>query len=645
MIRRLSHIFCALVLGCCTVIAQGVRDSKGRDFWIGVPPNDHSSGGALSPFISLLIDCDVAATVEVTGRSRNGVIDRRSLAISAGTVEEVRFSSAPYELMGVVTPNGATNDCERVSPASIHVSSTEDITVYAVLREDKTSDAWLVLPTDALGTEYRVMSYASNAVVDTVFGRVRFTELYASEFVVVGTEDGTDVSITLSVDRSAAQNNRTLQTRLNAGESFLVQARVTATRQNDDLTGSLVRSSKPVAAIGAHRRATVPILSESPSRDCLVEQVPPTDTWGKNIIVPPLFPARDQLISGPRDVPQCRVLATEDATTISINGAPPFQRDGGQFTDVELRQALSILSTKPILVSILDRSANRTVTTNPRSGDPSLIIIPPREQYLSSYRVVNVEPEENGTPVYTQHQITCIVPLSAVSTLLLDGAQTAPAIPVPGTNDAFVHFSVGRGVHTLQCDSAFGVIVYGYGPAESYGYTGGMAFERLYVPRIRLRVLDVAGFPGEQNAIVVIVDSIDNISNFQLSGVRELTATIDFNPSNFVPADTRTFTKQFDSLSVGDTVAVRWGVHVLGTDSVSASTLSNILWSNGAALVDIATTIVNGNVRTKGICTSPTARLFDPTVVRLAVPRFYDLTGKFVGYSTSGLPVGIYVQR
>ncbi|MBC8124226.1 MAG: hypothetical protein H7X70_00705, partial [Candidatus Kapabacteria bacterium] len=214
------------------------------------------------------------------------------------------------------------------------------------------------------------------------------------------------------------------------------------------------------------------------------------------------------------------------------------------------------------------------------------------------------------------------------------------------------------GSHALQCDSTFGIIIYGYGPAESYGYTGGMAFERLYIPSVTLRVLDVAGRAGDVDTMVAIVDSINNVVDLRLSGATVLSGTVNMDLTTYIPnfaliADPSTlqgavpFTFTFDSLEVGDTIAVVPGRHALGRDSVTSSTLRNIVWQTGATdSVDIKTTIIQGRVITLDVCIDQQPRLFDPSQSALTRQRlYYDVLGKCVGSSLEGLPKGIYFHR
>ena len=660
MARILVLVLCILLSSFSTAIAQQLRDTYGNDFWIAVPPNDHSSIGNRDPSIlSVFVVCNEPTTLRFESQKRDGTAFNSTINIPGAAVWELRFATSDYELRGVTTPGGQCVDCEEPIPSSIHVTTSTEVTVYAVIRDDNTSDAWIVLPTDALGTDYVVSTYASSAEADTTFFSRTFTSAFPSQFLVIATEDSTVVTVQLPVNRSASAEGDFRSVVLQRGDTYLVQAYVSAQRQNDDLTGSRVRATKPIAVLGAHFRAQVPILTEQASRDCLVEQLPSTDVWGKRVVVPPLVPPTDIRRVSASDVSIVRILASSTSTGLTINGNPVAVLGAGAYLDVPLvNDPLDITATNPILVTIIDRSANRQNGAG-RSGDPSLIVVPPVEQFLSSYRVTSIEPRQSGVAFYTQHKISCIVPLSHARSLTLDGAATPAAVPIPGTTLGYVQCDVERGIHRLTCDTTFGIIVYGYGPAESYGYTGGMAFERLYTPVVVLRAVDRRGRPGSADTLFCVVDSISSEQEVRLSGARTVRGTLSFDATMFVPVDAQGIRRDslrshvqweytFDSLVVGDTIGRVPGAHVLGSDTASVIDIYESAWyaGNGDSLF-VRSDERDGVLRTDGICLDGTTpRLFDPT--RPQVPRqrrYYDIRGRYIGSSLEGQPPGVYFER
>lgn len=635
---------CILLLFCVALstlpsAAQELesRDTRGRDFWLAFPPNDHPSNvdeAALNVYLS----SDVSTQATVWARTRNGQIDERTFTIDAGSVVKVDFLPSFLELRTALYPTGSTGDAEIASPASVHVTSTDEITVYASIREERTSDAWVVLPTDALGTEYRVLSYPSDARADTVFVPI-LTTAYPSQFVVVATEDSTEITMELSTTGSRVDPNRSSrQVLLQRGESYLVQANVTVTRQNDDLTGSLIRSTKPVVVLSSHRRAQVPIRNDNASRDMLVEQVPSVDTWGKSFVVPPLNPPSDASTSGGTTTPRLRILAHTDSTQVSISPGASAVLSAGAVLDIPLTEAVTVTGSEPILVGIVDRTANEGAAGLNLSGDPSLIIVPPQEQFLTSYRIISIEPRSVVDPQYREHFITVSAPIGA--TITIDGQAIPPLSPLPTLPTyGYSHVTVASGAHVVASDSLCGVIAYGYGPAESYGYTGGMAFERLYQPTVALRVLDTTAAAGQGMALVVVVDTILQQPTFDALGIASLQATLSYDRTIFVPqaggAPSQqqrgeiSFNHTFDSIAIGDTVAVIPGTAVLGRIAVDTVTITSASWFDDAGQRVSPTVITRpGVVTISNICVAGgRTRLFDPFTTAPVV-RIYDVMGR-----------------
>jgi hypothetical protein len=343
-----------------------------------------------------------------------------------------------------------------------------------------------------------------------------------------------------------------------------------------------------------------------------------------------------------------------------VNSQPPYLLNKGAFWDLPLDQALVFSATKPILAAIIDRSANASQSSR-LTGDPSMLIVPPVEQYLRSYIVGSVGPNSSGRQIYTTHNITVIVPTVAVPSLTLDGGPNFTSVTsVLGTAYSVASARVSPGAHRVRSDSALGIFVYGYGPAESYGYTGGMAFERLYDPVIRLKALNAAGTPGKRDTITVIIDSVDRRNTEALAGIRSLRFRLRFDATSFVMRQageldsTRSqYTLRLSTTVVtikpGDTLAQIVGNHTLGLADSSAIEVDSATWYSGDRRpLSIITTYVPGELRTLGVCEADNRqRLFDPRKPLPAImrPGYYDIRGAYVGESLDDMAPGVYFRR
>lgn len=629
--RFVSLIMIALLLivaASSYTSAQGLRDSKGTDFWLAFPPNDHATSRNPGLYIYLTAERPTKATI--TGLRRNGSTFRTD--VNLPNANEMILVDLPYQDFELRSHDYMTDqrgDDERVTPFSFHIVSDDEITVYAASREFVTTDAWLILPTDVLGTDHRIMSYPSLVtVVDTPFGQV--LSAFPSQFVVVATQDSTDITIDAAPGRTSTGQGGRRTARLNKGETYLVQAWASMNDLTDDLTGSQVRSTRPIVVISGHMRARAPLASTNTSRDILIEQVLPVDTWGKDCIIVPPRPPADAVYTNPNDAPLYRILAGDDGTMVSINGLLPIRIDAGRWIEGQLRQPIVVSATEPVLCAIIDRSSSDGSVLNSRNGDPFLLIVPPTEQYLSGYTVVNIEPQPGFNPVYNEHTLTVVCANGSTASLRVDGiSPNVNYIPIPGTRHSYAHIPVDNGSHTVVCDSAFGISIYGYGPAESYGYTGGMAFERLYKPYYVLKVNDIAGAPGDASAIAVTFEGVSDTAVYSAFHPKRLSFRLHWNDALFVPeagtstritASTfeRTYSIDIDSLSginVGDTLVRIPGRIVMGPVESDSSLLLEPTWYDDQNLsIAIRTVVDQGSITVDSLCRDGKVRLFDPSV-------------------------------
>jgi hypothetical protein len=370
-------------------------------------------------------------------------------------------------------------DNETVSQRAINIVSNEPITVYAIDYADKSCEAFVVLPNEALGNEYYVMSFQSDGKKENAFGETFLTnQSTPSQFAVVATEDSTNVTIT---PRAATHKNRRdiQKIVLNKGEVYLVQAYISTSQLNNDLTGSHISADKPVAVFAGHQRATTPKgivdLSNNggyqynPSRDCLIEQMIPTNFWGKNTIVTPFA-------AGSNDKNEFnnfyRIMACRDSTYILINNELVDTLNAGEFYEADLVAAF-VASNRPILVAQYARTEGyRSSNSSNYIGDPLLIMTPPIEQYKQSYTVVNSQVRS----YFVQQYLNIVAPDTATSDVYIDGVQVLASnfIKLKDIEFSYAKVRTTSGTHNITSGSPISVQVYGYGNAVSYGYLGGM---------------------------------------------------------------------------------------------------------------------------------------------------------------------------
>lgn len=461
-------------------------DTKGTDFWLAYPPNYHNHRRSSNPYQRLgdSLYIFIAAEEPTSGRIEYWDVNSKKHVYNFNitNINQVHTFKVPYlnfEVFGYNDSGQFTtggNSCEKVVKRAFHVTSEKDITIYGHSQAVMTSESFMVFPTDVIGDHYFVMSYNS----DGHPGYSQYTQPSTpSQFLVVATEDSTSVQIMPSTETYRNGNNK--QTvMLDRGEVYLVQAKIDQQGTHRDLTGTEIIASKPVAVFGSHQRTPFPKQNDlGPSRDILLEQMPPTKVWGTTAFITPYANVQSEMPAPDR----FRVLASNDNTEVYINGSLHSVLNRGEFLEEGIWEPAELTSSQPVLVAQYRRSSNDA--SQQYIGDPFMMIIPPFEQFDHKYRFINLQAYEfeiiiHGSPVYRQvyeeQYITIITTKKNINTLRIDGGSVSQNQfeQIAQTDYYYADIAVSDGVHYAEADDIFGLYVYGMGVANSYGYVGGM---------------------------------------------------------------------------------------------------------------------------------------------------------------------------
>ncbi len=502
---------------------QAANDSKGVDFWLTFQENyDRGQGEPLTLTLFLTGGTNTNGTVAIPGLGFT-----KSFSITVGTVTSV------------VVPNGAMQTtADGVGNNGIHVTAAREVTVYGLSRRKYTTDAYLGLPTDILGTEYFAMTYSNNTLTP--------------QLSVVATQSGTTVTITPKVTVGSRSAGTPYTINLNQGQTYQL-------RGGSDLTGTLITANKPIAAFSGHQCANIPVGYDA--CDHIVEQLTPTSAWGKDFVTMPLATRTKG--------DTFRFVAATNGTQISVNGGSAINLNRGQFSERVISDPARITANNPILVAQFSNGSEFDGVTS----DPFMVLIPPYEQFLTNYTVT--------TPAtgFAKNFINVVAPNAAIGAITLDGT----AIPVdsyqsiPGTNYSGAKVTVTLGAHNLAGAFPFGITVYGFDSYDSYGYPGGMSLS----PVALATTLTVAPKTASKSvgAYHCVTATVKDQNAVPLPGVRVDFAVTGVNP-NAGPATSNasgqaqycytgntqgndTITARVGTLS--DTAAITWGPFVAET--------------------------------------------------------------------------------
>jgi IgGFc binding protein/Bacterial Ig-like domain (group 1) len=415
--------------GAATAVAP--QTTQGTDFWLTFEGN-YDGGSNLYLFAAG--DTATSGTV-----SEPGISFSQTFTVTPGTVTQVTLPSDGQDL---------TSD--TVGDYGIHVTADAPVSVYGLNTEEYTTDGFLGLPTDILGQHYIVEAYTNDIG-------------YGSQFSVVGTANGTNVTIVPSETVGDHQAGTPYTVQLNQGQTYQLND---ADVSGGDLTGTDITSDQPVAVFGGNNCADVP--PGYVACNTLTEELTPVTAWGTSFVTEPL---------ATRSADTFRFLASEDDTTVQVNGTTVATLNAHAFFETTLSAASVITSDKPIFVTQFSNGGDYDGTQT----DPFSVTIPPYGQFLNSY-TVTTEPD-GADPAIDANYINVVAPTSEVGSVTLDGA----AIPasdfsaIGGSSFSGAQVPVAFGSHVLSGSLPFGITVYGFGDYDGYGYPGGFTLSPIAV--------------------------------------------------------------------------------------------------------------------------------------------------------------------
>ncbi len=485
--RRLSCLAIALALllaaglvplPATTPAAQAATDSKGTEFWLTFPENLASA-----PELSLFITGQTATT---------GTVSIPVLSFSSN------FSVTPGAVTTVSIPASATlTSSDVVESKGIRVVAGAEVTVYGLNRFQATTDAYLGLPTDILGTEYISLGYKNVGIVN------------GTEFALVATQDGTQVTITPAVTTGIRSAGVPYTISLNTGQTY--QLKNTGSAPND-LSRSVISSNKPVAVFGGHQCANIPNVNTL-ACDHIVEQLPPTTTWGTSFATMPLATRQNG--------DTFRFVASQNGTTVKVNGSTVATLNRAELHEQLIVGPAFVTADKPILVAQYSNGS----TFDGVTSDPFMMLIPPYEQFLAQYTVT--------TPAtgFSQNFINLVVPNAAVGAVTLDGTAIPASqfVAIGSSGFSGTQRAVALGAHNLAGPLPFGTFMYGFASFDSYGYPGGMSLSE--VARVTSVALAPKTATNPVNTQHCVTATVRDQSNAPLPDIRVDFAVTGVNPT------------------------------------------------------------------------------------------------------------------
>lgn len=366
----------------------------------------------------------------------------------------------------------------------IEVITDKKTIVYAMNHTGASSDAYAALPVANWGKEYVIVSTANDSYLPA--DRFPDTVSRSSEFMIMASEDSTLVQFRPKATTVAGfDTNDLVSIYLMKGQSYLVMSSQQQTRGLGDLTGTIVRSDKPIGVLSGHVRTAIPVYIDEPlrydrrgdSKDHLAEMLMPTKIWGLNHISTPFS------INSTGDY--IRVVSIQPNTKVTAFGNNTF-RDFELVNPGDIEDFYPVgvpvvwIADKPIQIAqIMPSSAYDDLG---QKFDPCMVIVPPLEQFVSRIlcEVPRTPAGRYGEPF--SNFVNLICERSAITTLTLDGTLLMSLYPrlydqqIPGTQYNWLVIPIKPGVHSFKADTGkFSGIMYGTLIDDSYALSLGLS--------------------------------------------------------------------------------------------------------------------------------------------------------------------------
>lgn len=425
----------------------------------------------------------------------------------------VRIDLPQREVDGTMGQNGAyhmgSGSGSFVSSHAFRIVSTGPVVAYQFnpIVQQFSNDASVLIPVQALGSDYYVIGWPTANPCGPPSGPLHMDSIPDHTAVtVVGVLPDTDVSVMPTHPVKATGGPSGMQIAATARGAAIdasigpydvinlesdqpeveIQECFDYLDRDGDFTGTVVRSSKPVAVFTSLERgiglggAEPPDPPDWDGNDCctdhMEEQMLPTTALGWQFTV-----NRSPIRStdpGYVEPDLYRILGTVDGTVVTTNLPGPYDTirvNAGQQKTFHAYRGFTAKSEggAVVLAQVL---VSQGLIPQGGIGDPDLVVFPPAEQQRDHYLFL-------VPPTWEQNYMALAVPEGAQVSVdglgldLMAGCYDGEIGEMEGTMFRQVTCAVGEGAHRVESDRPLGLTVYGYYNVGSYAYPGGSDLE------------------------------------------------------------------------------------------------------------------------------------------------------------------------
>ena len=466
----------------CSLVPD--ETNEGTEFYVGFFRNRFGTVGEqedIDPVVCIMTRDTRRTHVDVS--SIRGRIQRINLN-SVGQVECVNIP------IGFVVFDSTEESTEDSLFKGIHIQALlgRRIAVFGQNEEVASNDGYVALPiiSRPAGSSYEYIGASVHGDVGSA------GEAKDSVVLIVGTENDTEIivepapQLTAGIPHSLASNGRffnnpafTNTVIIQKFQTFYLQVR------GGDISGTRIIANKPISVFSGHECANIPLMS-GPC-DMLIEQVPPVDTWGTEVVTIPLIT---------RSADTIKVFASQASTTVSVirtdissgmvTSDPSFTLDRNGFMELVISDYTLIQANNSIGIFQFSRSFR---TDNVLNSDPFMLWVPSCEQYRDSYVVAPLpfDPSIEGTTVgrvayanYTNIAVPAEYFNASMITVNNNPINASAFRAIRRSDNSIWGYGAqltldegGQVIRHQDTNAVLSVTMYGFSNQQSWGCTGG----------------------------------------------------------------------------------------------------------------------------------------------------------------------------
>ncbi len=462
------------------------KSTKGKEFIVAIPPNELPG-----------IEEDFAVEAYISS-NKNSSVNIRIPYLNIDRDFDI-YADTPLvinnDLINQFDHRLELRDNSRSK--AVFISSEDSISVSVFNSKYVTSEGYTAFPVESWGTEYRHMAYYDNY---REYGALWWQEKVRRNagFIIIASEDDTKCEITLQGVGTPEVNGKKIGEKieftLNRGETRLVNTR-SYRNGRDDISGTMIKSDKPVGVISYHLRTNLPSTQDDfyNGLDHLSEWLMPVESWGSN------FFTTDLIDSDKGDF--FRVMSSEDNTELSVISYHPVTgnviyeeefklNDAGEFWEYNndftgqnpkgIRGLTKWSADKPVL--LMQYSYSASWYDNSNKNDPFMVQVVPTEQFVSS---ATIQVPENDYS-FVRNRIAFIIENKepgALESFIINGLPlrnyeaNIQNQKIPGTDYHWCKLELSPGIYNISSNTQFGAYLYGSDQYNSYGWPVAMKLD------------------------------------------------------------------------------------------------------------------------------------------------------------------------